>query len=148
MTASRQLHKFGGSSLANPECYRRVANILKEYSDSEDLIVVSAAGKTTNKLIEFIEALSKDGRLAHEALQELKRFQIDLIENLLTSQLKQELESQLIDEFSTLGELVAPLSEAEKASVLGHGEVWSSRLLAALLNEQDLAAVAQDARAF
>ncbi len=148
MTASRQLHKFGGSSLANPECYRRVANILKEYSDSEDLVVVSAAGKTTNKLIEFIEALSKDGRLAHEALQELKRFQIDLIENLLTSPLKQELESQLIDEFSTLGELVAPLSEAEKASVLGHGEVWSSRLLAALLNEQDLAAVAQDARAF
>ena len=32
--------------------------------------------------------------------------------------------------------------------MLGHGEVWSSRLLAALLNQLKLPAVAQDARAF
>lgn len=32
MSVQRQLHKFGGSSLANPECYLRVADILKEYS--------------------------------------------------------------------------------------------------------------------
>lgn len=74
MTASRQLHKFGGSSLADPECYRRVVTILKEYSNSEDLIVVSAAGKTTNRLIEFLESLNKDGRLAHEVLQSLRQF--------------------------------------------------------------------------
>lgn len=29
MTHPRQLHKFGGSSLADPECYQRVAKILK-----------------------------------------------------------------------------------------------------------------------
>ncbi|MGO1189868.1 amino acid kinase family protein, partial [Vibrio casei] len=52
MTSARQLHKFGGSSLANPECYKRVANILKEYSSPADLVVVSAAGSTTNRLIE------------------------------------------------------------------------------------------------
>ncbi|MEF1301255.1 bifunctional aspartate kinase/homoserine dehydrogenase II, partial [Vibrio owensii] len=45
-------------------------------------------------------------------------------------------------------ELTAPLTEAQKAAVLGHGEVWSSRLLAALLSQQDLPAVAQDSRAF
>ncbi|MGD8111393.1 bifunctional aspartate kinase/homoserine dehydrogenase II [Vibrio sp. TRT 17S01] len=148
MSQPRQLHKFGGSSLANPACYRRVANILKEYSDSEDLIVVSAAGKTTNRLIAFLEALNKDGRLAHEALQELRHFQSELIESLITTNTRTELLSLLHDEFSTLGELTAPLSAAEQANVLGHGEVWSSRLLAALLTQNELPAVAQDARAF
>ena len=148
MTVLRQLHKFGGSSLANPECYQRVVNILKEYSHTNDLVVVSAAGKTTNRLIEFLDALDKDGRLAHECLQSLRQFQLDLIEGLLTGEVAEALLNQAQVEFTALGELVAPLSEAQKAQVLGHGEVWSSRLLAALLCQHDLQAVAQDAREF
>ncbi|OEF06196.1 bifunctional aspartate kinase/homoserine dehydrogenase II [Vibrio genomosp. F10] len=148
MTISRQLHKFGGSSLADPECYRRVVNILKEYSGSEDLVVVSAAGKTTNRLIAFVEALSKDGRLAHEELQALRQFQVDLINALVTGDVQQSLMAQLSDEFSTLGELTAPFTEAERAAILGHGEIWSARLLAALLSQNDLNAISQDARAF
>ncbi|MDA0149418.1 bifunctional aspartate kinase/homoserine dehydrogenase II [Vibrio sp. LaRot3] len=148
MTVERQLHKFGGSSLADPECYRRVVSILKEYSNQEDLIVVSAAGKTTNRLIEFLEGLNKDGRLAHEALQDLRQFQSELIESLIEEPVQQDLLAQLNDEISTLGELTAPLDNAEQAAVLGHGEVWSSRLLAALLNQHSLSAIAQDARAF
>ncbi|OIQ25344.1 bifunctional aspartate kinase/homoserine dehydrogenase II [uncultured Vibrio sp.] len=148
MTVSRQLHKFGGSSLANPECYLRVVNILKEYSGSEDLVVVSAAGKTTNRLIAFVDALSKDGRLAHEELQALRQFQTGLINELIKGDVKNELLAQLSDEFSTLGEITAPLTEAERAAILGHGEVWSARLLANLLTEHQLDAVPQDARAF
>ncbi len=144
----KQLHKFGGSSLADPECYRRVVSILKDYSHSEDLIVVSAAGKTTNRLIEFLDALNKDGRIAHEHLQSLRQFQIELVRELLQGDDAEQLVSLLSDEFSTLGELSYPLNDAQRAAVLGHGEVWSSRLLAALLRQSDLPAVAQDARAF
>ncbi|MCY9853671.1 bifunctional aspartate kinase/homoserine dehydrogenase II [Vibrio mediterranei] len=146
--AKKQLHKFGGSSLADPECYRRVVSILKDYSHNEDLIVVSAAGKTTNRLIEFLDALNKDGRIAHEHLQSLRQFQNELIDELLQGDEAEQLKSLLSDEFSILGELGYPLSEAQRAAVLGHGEVWSSRLLAALLRQSDLPAVAQDARAF
>ncbi|EJG0735360.1 bifunctional aspartate kinase/homoserine dehydrogenase II [Vibrio parahaemolyticus] len=148
MSVQRQLHKFGGSSLANPECYLRVADILKEYSVENDLVVVSAAGKTTNRLIEFLEGLDKDGRIAHEALQGLRQFQSELIESLLEGEVQTQLLASLHDEFSTLAELTAPLTDAQKAAVLGHGEVWSSRLLAALLSQQNVPAVAQDARAF
>lgn len=148
MTVQRQLHKFGGSSLANPECYLRVASILKEYSKENDLVVVSAAGKTTNHLIEFIAGLGKDGRIAYEALRGLRQFQSTLIEELLVGEAREQLLGSLHDEFSTLAELTSPLSDAQKAAVLGHGEVWSSRLLAALLSQQDIPAVAQDARAF
>ncbi|CAH1539735.1 fused aspartate kinase/homoserine dehydrogenase 2 [Vibrio rotiferianus] len=148
MSVQRQLHKFGGSSLANPECYQRVVTILKEYSAENDLVVVSAAGKTTNRLIEFLEGLDKDGRIAHEALQSLRQFQTELVEALLEGEVQAQLLASLQDELSTLAELTAPLTEAQKAAVLGHGEVWSSRLLAALLSQQDLPAVAQDSRAF
>ncbi|MFA0054088.1 bifunctional aspartate kinase/homoserine dehydrogenase II [Vibrio echinoideorum] len=148
MATFRQLHKFGGSSLANPECYQRVVNILREYSSATDLVVVSAAGKTTNRLIEFVEALDKDGRIAHECLQTLRQFQLELIETLLEGESAAQLTATIQQEFTALGELTAPLSEAQKAQVLGHGEVWSSRLLAALLCQNDLQAVAQDARAF
>ena len=148
MTTFRQLHKFGGSSLANPECYQRVVNILREYSSATDLVVVSAAGKTTNRLIEFVEALDKDGRIAHECLQTLRQFQLELIETLLEGEAASQLTATIQQEFTALGELTAPLSEAQKAQVLGHGEVWSSRLLATLLCQHDLQAVAQDARAF
>ncbi|MCG9557127.1 bifunctional aspartate kinase/homoserine dehydrogenase II [Vibrio kanaloae] len=148
MATFRQLHKFGGSSLANPECYQRVVNILREYSSVTDLVVVSAAGKTTNRLIEFVEALDKDGRIAHECLQTLRQFQLELIEALLEGEAASQLTATIQQEFTALGELTAPLSEAQKAQVLGHGEVWSSRLLAALLCQHDLQAVAQDARAF
>ncbi|MEZ8240362.1 bifunctional aspartate kinase/homoserine dehydrogenase II [Vibrio splendidus] len=148
MATFRQLHKFGGSSLANPECYQRVVNILREYSSATDLVVVSAAGKTTNRLIEFVEALDKDGRIAHECLQTLRQFQLELIEALLEGEAASQLTATIQQEFTALGELTAPLSEAQKAQVLGHGEVWSSRLLATLLCQHDLQAVAQDARAF
>ncbi|MEZ8044010.1 bifunctional aspartate kinase/homoserine dehydrogenase II [Vibrio sp. 10N.237.312.C02] len=148
MTTFRQLHKFGGSSLANPECYQRVVNILREYSSATDLVVVSAAGKTTNRLIEFVEALDKDGRIAHECLQTLRQFQLELIEALLEGESAAQLTATIQQEFTALGELTAPLSESQKAQVLGLGEVWSSRLLAALLCQHDLQAVAQDARAF
>lgn len=47
----RQLHKFGGSSLADAEGYRRVTNIISEYSEPGDLLVVFAAGDTTDQLI-------------------------------------------------------------------------------------------------
>lgn len=148
MSLSRQLHKFGGSSLANPECYRRVANILQQYSSENDLVVVSAAGKTTNKLIAFVDALDKDGRVAHERLQELRQFQLSLVEELIKGEAQEELIEQLKNEFSALGELSYPMSDVQKSSVLGHGEVWSSRLLAALLNQLGLPSVAQDSREF
>ncbi|PJC85639.1 bifunctional aspartate kinase/homoserine dehydrogenase II [Vibrio sp. HA2012] len=146
MTVSRQLHKFGGSSLANPECYKRVVTILSKYSEDNDLVVVSAAGDTTNRLIEWTHALYKDGRLAHELLMGIRDFQSALIEALLAN--PEPYLQTLHQEISALGELAAPLTEAESAAALAHGELWSSRLLAQLLVDSQLPAVALDARAF
>ncbi|WP_105902863.1 bifunctional aspartate kinase/homoserine dehydrogenase II [Vibrio gangliei] len=148
MTSARQLHKFGGSSLANPECYKRVANILKEYSAPADLIVVSAAGSTTNRLIDWINALEKDGRIAHEILQQLRQFQIGLVEELLPEEKAAPLLELLNKEFTALGDITGPINDVKRASILGHGEVWSSRVLATLLCHLDMEAAQVDSRDF
>lgn len=148
MTSARQLHKFGGSSLANPECYKRVSNILNEYSNPGDLIVVSAAGSTTNRLIDWLAALEKDGRIAHEILQQLRQFQIGLIEELLPEEKATPLLETLNQEFLVLSDLNGPITSVAYAAVLGHGEVWSSRLLASLLCHLDMEATQIDSRDF
>ncbi|KUJ00698.1 bifunctional aspartate kinase/homoserine dehydrogenase II [Vibrio sp. MEBiC08052] len=148
MHTVRHLHKFGGSSLADPACYRRVAQILKEYSQSHDLVVVSAAGKTTNQLIAFIENLTVEPQQAQDVLEQIQQFQRQLIADLLEGEAAQALTNRLNDECMTLAELTSPLTAAQQAFVLAHGEIWSSRLMAALLNQQGLMAISQDARAF
>ncbi|GAB7219022.1 bifunctional aspartate kinase/homoserine dehydrogenase II [Vibrio comitans] len=144
----KQLHKFGGSSLANAECFSRVANILSEYSNVGDLIIVSAAGSTTNNLLRWLAALEKDGRIAHEILLELRAYQNQLIVDLLPEEKAEPLQKVLNSEFTALSALNAPMSESQKSAALGHGEVWSSRLLAALLSNKDMESVAIDSRDF
>ena len=54
------VQKFGGSSVANPECIRRVASRIAEgYDDGNDMVVVvSAMGDTTDHLIELAKELN------------------------------------------------------------------------------------------
>jgi aspartokinase/homoserine dehydrogenase 2 len=79
----RQLHKFGGSSLADAKCYLRVAGIMTEYSQAGDMMVVSAAGSTTNQLISWLKLSQTDRLSAHQVQQSLRRYQTELIGGLL-----------------------------------------------------------------
>ena len=145
--SQRQLHKFGGSSLASPDCYRRVVDVLTAHAKPHDLIVVSAAGKTTNQLIDWLAQLGKDGRLAHETLQGVRAFQQDLIENLINGDHKQQLVDALYTDIATIASLgETELSDSVRSYVQGFGEVWSARLLAALLNQHHRQAVMLDSR--
>lgn len=83
----RHVHKFGGSSLADPVCYRRVASILEQQAEQQgggrELVVVSAAGKTTNRLIQLVELAEAGDEAAGEAITALHAYQQSLIDGLL-----------------------------------------------------------------
>ncbi|MEZ8266605.1 bifunctional aspartate kinase/homoserine dehydrogenase I [Vibrio cyclitrophicus] len=54
--------KFGGSSLADADRFLRAADIIANNAQQEELaVVLSAPGKTTNKLVAVIEAALKNG---------------------------------------------------------------------------------------
>lgn len=145
----RQLHKFGGSSLADVKCYLRVANIMANYSHPGDLMVVSAAGSTTNQLISWLKLSQSDRLSAHQVQQNLRRYQHDLISGLLPTEVAEPLISEFIRDLERLaGLLDSKVDDAVYAEVVGHGEIWSARLMAAVLNKLDMNATWLDARSF
>ncbi|MEI6860011.1 MAG: bifunctional aspartate kinase/homoserine dehydrogenase II [Shewanella sp.] len=141
------LHKFGGSSLADADCYRRVAHILLTHGNSDDLVVVSAAGKSTNFLYKILE-LKDTGQLWQEELQVLISFQQNLIEQLLSNEQARSLRERLsIDKYQLISLFsLEVLNEYKRSEVVSFGERWSARLLAALLRESGVAASDIDAR--
>ncbi|EKN3781459.1 TPA: bifunctional aspartate kinase/homoserine dehydrogenase II [Yersinia enterocolitica] len=145
----RQLHKFGGSSLADVKCYLRVANIMANYSHPGDLMVVSAAGSTTNQLISWLKLSQTDRLSAHQVQQNLRRYQHDLISGLLSPEMAEPLISEFIHDLERLaGLLDSKVDDATYAEVVGHGEIWSARLMSAVLNKLDMDADWLDARSF
>jgi bifunctional aspartokinase / homoserine dehydrogenase 2 len=147
--AGRQLHKFGGSSLADVKCYLRVANIMANYSHPGDLMVVSAAGNTTNQLISWLKLSQSDHLSAHQVQQNLRCYQHDLISGLLTPEMAGPLISEFIDDLERLARLLDnKIDDAIYAEVVGHGEIWSARLMSAVLNTLNMNAAWLDARRF
>ena len=146
---SRQLHKFGGSSLASPEAFRRVANLLEKNSGVTDLIVVSAAGKTTNILIECLSLFEKKSPRAYETLLDLRDYQVHLIESLMGRDSKKALLQALYNDLDGIEQTAQSLlDDPKRAWIQGFGEVWSARLLCALLNQENMPAVQCDSRSF
>ncbi|WP_279022893.1 bifunctional aspartate kinase/homoserine dehydrogenase II [Gibbsiella quercinecans] len=145
----RQLHKFGGSSLADATCYQRVAGIMAEYSQPGDLMVVSAAGSTTNQLISWLKLSQSDRLSAHQVQQALRRYHSELIGNLLPPEMAEPLIAAFIHDLERLAVVLdGRIDDAAYAEVVGHGEIWSARLMAALLNKLDMQAAWLDARDF
>lgn len=148
-TTGRQLHKFGGSSLADVKCYLRVAGIMADYSHPGDMMVVSAAGSTTNQLISWLKLSQTDRLSAHQVQQVLRRYQSELISGLLPADVADPLITRFIHDLERLaGLLDGKITDAVYAEVVGHGEIWSARLMAEVLNQQDLPAIWLDARDF
>ena len=145
----RQLHKFGGSSLADVKCYLRVAGIMADYSQPDDMMVVSAAGSTTNQLISWLKLSQTDRLSAHQVQQALRRYQSELISGLLPPEVADGLIGAFIHDLERLaGLLDSGVNDAVYAEVVGHGEVWSARLMSAVLNQQGLESARLDARDF
>ena len=51
-----KVFKFGGASVKDPSAIQNVASILSRYPKDNLIVVVSAMGKTTNKLEEIVAA--------------------------------------------------------------------------------------------
>ncbi|MDR2084684.1 MAG: hypothetical protein LBP67_06790 [Bacteroidales bacterium] len=76
------VHKFGGASVKDAESIRRVPSLLKSIDDERVFIVISAMGKTTNKL-EIITNRAFEREDFIDLFEELKNEHLALIYDLL-----------------------------------------------------------------
>ena len=124
------VHKFGGSSLADA---KKVNNIVNIISGKNEIIVVSATGKTTSKLKQSL-ALAKSNKDYTPVLQDIYNAHcqiIDTFSHCNNKQLKQRIAADIKDISRILTTIVLTKTYAEnlKNFVLGYGELWSAKIL-------------------
>jgi aspartokinase/homoserine dehydrogenase 2 len=147
------VHKFGGSSLANASCIERVLDIIRQNCQLNDIIVVSANGKTTDglfRLLSLVETVNNadfTDTLA-KLLVELKQQQLTLINALLNEHNAKQLTQSLSTDIALLTQWLSSDLTEHRNDILAFGELWSARLLSALLNEQICPSHIIDARDF
>lgn len=142
------VHKFGGSSLASVECINRVVEIIQHHCQLDDVVVVSATGDTTDDLIEIFQLATENSDQLHQAIEALKQKQKTLAEGLLTETSVEPLIQAIEQDFAMLAKWLQLDIRAHEAELLAFGEVWSAKLLAAVLAERVCPSYAIDAREF
>ncbi|WOH36205.1 bifunctional aspartate kinase/homoserine dehydrogenase II [Thalassotalea fonticola] len=139
------VHKFGGSSLANAQCINRVVEIIKNNAKLNDFIVVSANGKTTDQLFSLLECVDDKDQFTVQ-LEQLKNDQAALINELLDSSQAAQLLQQLDKDITFIDVEFSNAFTSNRNDVLAFGELWSARLLATVLSHNVCQANAIDAR--
>jgi aspartokinase/homoserine dehydrogenase 1 len=138
---SWKIHKFGGSSLADADCFRRVAGLALDYTDLRIGIVVSAMGGMTDALLNLAVLAEQDDNQFNKDLDQIGERYSATAKELLQGQ-------RLVDVLDAWSHDAADIRDVLKASALvksapqrtrdvvaGFGEIWSCRLLATLLQE-------------
>jgi aspartate kinase len=140
--------KFGGTSVESAEAIARVAGIVKARLDRHPIVVVSAMGKTTNKLLAIAsEAVAGKREHALHLIDDLRKFHEheseDLGPNLYGEMHRHFAElTELVKGLAVVGELTPRATDAISA----YGERLSSIIVAARFNCLGISAVHLDAR--
>ncbi len=145
--------KFGGTSVESAAAIQRVCGIVRARLERRPVVVVSAMGKTTNRLLAMAR-LAASGR-RDEALAEcdaLRRFHHDEALPPADPRERPALARLLDEHFQELAELLRGLSVLGELTprsmdaVASYGERLSASILAAALRGTGVAAEALDSR--
>jgi len=137
------VHKFGGSSVADAACFRRVAGIIESSANPREAIVLSACRGVTDALLALVTAAEAATGDCVSALEALKARHIGLAHELLESEPARDdfvagLEADCSD-IAGLLQTVRLIHNAPRAMrdvIAGYGELWSTRLFAPFLRER------------
>jgi aspartate kinase len=144
-----RVFKFGGASVKDAEGVRNVAEVLKKVGYKDTLIIVSAMGKTTNALELVVDHYFNQPEELPNSILELKQFHLQIVEALF-GPLSEPINKRV-------GELVSELKSFFKHNkatnysfvydqVVGFGELLSTSIINAYLNQVDIQCEWLDAR--
>ncbi|KAF8655125.1 hypothetical protein HU200_061261 [Digitaria exilis] len=130
--------KFGGSPVASAERMREVADLILSFPEERPVVVLSAMGKTTNKLLMAGEKAVACGVTNVSELNELsfiKELHLGTVDQL---GLDKSIICGLLDELEQLLKGIAMMKELTLRTrdyLVSFGECMSTRIFAALLNK-------------
>jgi len=135
--------KFGGTSVGRPERMYQVKDLITR-STEPTIVVLSALSGTTNALVGIGEALAAaDKTLAKERIDALHAHYLNFYPELLKSPAaRTKAEDILKEHFEFLNILLKiSFNEAIQRDILAQGELLSTKLFHALLEELEIPAV-------
>ncbi|SDM60708.1 aspartate kinase [Pedobacter antarcticus] len=144
-----EVYKFGGASVFNAAAIKNMAGIIRATAPEKLLVVVSAIGKTTNKLEELAYAYINGEERATTILEEVKTAHFQIIEELFdnpTQPVINEIANTFVEIEWLLEEEANDSAEYIYDQIVSVGELLSTRIVAAYLQQDGVKAVWVDAR--
>jgi aspartokinase/homoserine dehydrogenase 1 len=136
------VHKFGGSSVADADCFRRVAAIVEASANPREAVVLSACRGVTDALLDLVTLAERpDGDFA-SAIEALEKRHIGLAASLVSNAAFDGYRAQLERDCRDIAgmlqtvRLIRSSTYSMRDVISGYGELWSTRLFAPFLRER------------
>jgi len=143
------IFKFGGASVKDADGVKNLANIVRDYKKGELLIVISAMGKITDKLEELTYAYLMRSNDTLAIFEEIKHFHFNIIEALFEGK-SNAVYNDVANTFVEIDWLIEDEPDHNHDyiydQIVSIGEVVSTKIVAAWLNETGNKTLWADAR--
>jgi len=136
------VHKFGGSSVADASCFRRVADIVEASRDPREAVVLSACRGVTDGLLGLVKLAERPEGDFATALDALHQRHVALAGELVSREAqatyRAEIDRDVLDIAGMLQtvRLIRSAPDSVRDVIAGYGEIWSTRLFAPFLRER------------
>ena len=145
--------KFGGSSVASAASIEWVAGIVHRHLERKPVVVVSAMGKTTDRLQDMFDHAARGSSYsAWRQMEDLRQFHIQETTRLLAENARPFLEEKIAPLFRELHGILIEIEEGRKPTaelrdrVLSFGERLSSEITAAAFRQNGIQAIHRNAQ--
>ena len=144
-----KVFKFGGASVKDAEGVRNVASVIQKKGDDNTLVVISAMGKTTNAMENVIKMYFEDKQNLKTAVEFVLDFHLNIISDLFESE-THPVKRQVLRLFNELTGFMdwnkSPDYNYVYDQIIGYGELVSTTIVSAYLNEVGVQNTLKDAR--
>jgi len=136
------VHKFGGSSVADAGCFRRVADIVEASPHPREAVVLSACRGVTDALLALVSLAEKPDGDFVPAIEALRTRHLELAGSLVSSAARAAYAAQLERDCRDIAgmlqtvRLIRSSTYSMRDVISGYGEIWSTRLFAPYLGER------------
>ncbi|NIG57074.1 aspartate kinase [Chitinophaga sp. Cy-1792] len=135
--------KFGGTSVGKPERMHSVAQLITADNDQK-IVVLSALSGTTNSLVEISQSLSEGNKeQAKQQIDKLEKHYRTFCNELVKTDAGRADAKAIVDEHFEFLNIILKISfnEALNKDILAQGELLSTKLFCAYLQETGVSAV-------
>ncbi|MEO8712331.1 MAG: aspartate kinase [Parafilimonas sp.] len=135
-----KIMKFGGTSVGTPQRMNQVLQLIKA-DDKPKIVVLSALSGTTNALVNISNAIAEGYRTeAQRKIEAIEMHYINFVNELVQSEEARKKANAIISEHFEFLNIILKISfsEALNKDILAQGELLSTKLFSAFLEEKNI----------